>query len=252
MSGSTSSSKGKDLTPGEFGELRSGVRRTLQGSLKDRLGGGLQGFRPGQVNTGNFTTQLTGAQREGIDQVQALADPNNSRQQLQTLQGIAGGNQLDLQNDPVFNANLDVLGRRVLGAFDPQEEANKALFARAGQQLPSSSAFAQSQSRISESKQQALTDLAAQFGGQQLQSNRDRQLQAGQQLQALEQSRLERAQAALETQDLPRLIEDLGLERAREEFGRRQAAIREQISLAAAVSSPTIGTRSKSSSGGVL
>ena len=250
MSGGSSSSKAKDLTPEEF----TGIRAPIAGELTSGFGqgAGLQAFDPAAASGGGFVAGLTGGQQAGLNQLQALSDPAGSQGAFSTLQGIAGGNQLDLANDPVFNQNLDFLGRRFAASFDPKEEANKALFARAGQQAPSSSAFANAQSRISEAKTQGLADLAAQFGGQQLQANRDRQIQASSALNTLEQGRAERAQANLTAQELPRLIEDLGLERAREEFIRRQQAIQQNLALAGGLASPSIGQFSKSAQGGLL
>ena len=248
MSGGSSKSKAKDLTPPEFAALRG----EIAGRLSDAAGGqgpATQAFDPG---AGGFAAGPTDQELAQIANIQGIAGNEGTSQTQAFLESRLRGDEFDFTNNPEFNKILDFAGDRFLGAFDQREEANKALFARAGQRIQDSSPFAAAQSRISEAKAQGLSDIGAQIIGQQFGAARERQFEAAGQLSNLETARLERAREALEAAALPRLIADLGLERGREEFARRQDNILKALGLELEAASPTVGVSSSSVQVGIL
>jgi hypothetical protein len=247
MSWSSSNNQGKDFTPGKFKSMRGDVRDTLTAGAQGR-GVAVDPFQ------GELVAGIAPGEQSQLGRIGGFAadEDANFRASQQSLRAIAGGSQLDFQNDPAFQKILDFSQRRLAGGFNQREEEIKALFARAGQELPNSSPFAESQSRIFESRTQAATDLEAQLIGQEFGAARDRQMLAGTQLSNLETQRLERALSTLEANGLPRLIRDMGLERGREEFARRQDQILKLIGLQTEAASPHLAGTGKSSSVSIL
>jgi hypothetical protein len=247
VSWSSSNNSTKDRTPPEF--------RKLRGEVAGRLSAAAGGAGPAtSAFEGPLVADLTGGEQAGIDRITGLvggAEAGGAQSQ-EFLQGLVGGQQLDFYNDPAFQQMLEFSGKRFLGAFNEREEAQKALFARAGHELPNSSPFAEARSRISDAKSSGLADLEAQLIGQEFGAARDRQANAVTQLSNLETARLDRARESLEAEGLPRLIRDMGIERGREEFGRRQAAIMQALGLELEAASPHLGGEGSSSSVSIL
>ncbi len=249
MSGGSSRTRSRDLTPGEFVGLRPGVASQLR---SESFGGG-----PGTVAfnpEGGFAAGIGGPEQAALDRV-LTPDADRVQSEAATRDFLLSrirGDELDFTNDPAFQRILDFAGNRFLSGFNEREEANRALFSRAGQRIQDSSSFADAASRISEAKSQGLVDIGSQLIGQQFGAARNRQFDAAGQLSNIEAGRFDRQREALEAASLPRLIADLGLERGREEFARRQDNILRALGLSLEAASPTIGQFSESLQVGIL
>jgi len=234
MSFGDSSTKPKDLTPAQFKQLRSPTR--------DQLLGASAGTGPFAGYTGPMAAPITADETAAIGNVQAAAAPGNTAMSSDYLRNLIGGSQVDLSADPEFAKVLDFAQNRFLSGFDATEEANKALFARAGHQVQDSSPFANAASRISQAKSQGLADVESQLIGSQLNTTRDRQFDAVTALSGLDTAQLERGVKELEAVALPRLIADMGLERGRAEYARRQELLLRALGLQLEASSPSVGS----------
>ena len=246
MTWSSSKSKAKDYTPKAFKRLRKGTAEQIQAAAQGR-GPTVDAYK------GQLVAGMEPGEQSALESVAALgAGSASDRQGERYLRSSIAGQELDFYNDPAFQEMLDFAGRRFVSGFNAEEEANKALFARAGHQLPNSSPFAEAQGRISDAKAQGLADLSAQLIGTQFADAKQRQFESVGQLSNLETDRLARARETLEAESLPRLIKDMGLERGREEYARRQELIMKALGLQLEAASPHLASTSKQSSGGIL
>lgn len=82
-------------------------------------------------------------------------------------------------------------------------------------------------------------------------ASRDRQLSAAQTAPAVQKQQVDSMIANLQAQALPRLIQDMGIERGLEQFNNQVNALLSTLGITAGVTRPVIGNKSSSSSAGI-
>ncbi len=257
MGGTTqrSEAESKDLTPGEFRELR-GPLADLFRQLLPKISGAFDFQSP--ATTGNldaFRTPISQGELAGIDQItgQAAGSPNEALASDLLAQTLRG----DFTTPGTNPALADVIRfttQNINEQFNRQDLESRSLFARAGQRLPESSPFAQAQAQSNVGRLDAIGEQTANILFGNFEAERGRQVQAVEQSRANAQFTLQRSLQSLEANALPRLIDDLGIERGLQEFQGRLAALTQALGIGAGLASPTIAqdSQGKTKSGGVL
>lgn len=239
----------------------------------------------GQVAPGPFAAPITGAEQQLLGQVQQQAtQPSAAAQAGQSfLQQLLSGQGQGLttvgemgagtpqgQENPFLAQAIQTAQRPVIQALTEDiAPALRAQFTTAGQQIQGqgSSPFQLAAARAQSGTADALGDIATnlafqdfaqrqQLGSQEFQQarglqtqqelqGRQQQLDAVSQASNLDRAQLENVLAGLEAQALPRLVEQLGIDRGLEEFRRREAQLLEAIQTAGTLASPNIAIASE-------
>lgn len=229
--GGKSSSKPKDTTPEELKALRQPFVDNLTALLSS-------GGRP--AYEGPLVAGITGAEQNALGAVNAAAtDP--SRQQLlqQTLQGYflpgqQGANPflqsaIQAAQRPTQLTLNDTLARNLPGVFTAAGQTIGGGLRSPNQNLNAgSTAFDMAAARAFEGGSNALSDIATNMSFQGYESERGRQQQAIQ----LQQQDVDTLVKNLQAQGLPRLIEDLGIERGLAEFQSRMNSLLQALQIA--------------------
>ncbi len=203
-----------DVTPDEF----LGLRQPIAGALEGLLGG--------TGPTGALTAPLGSTEQTFLDRLTS-AQPVSS--------GINVSGELDVQA-LIRNAQRPFLE----GFKDITLPRLQRGFTAAGQfvQPQGSSPFDQAAALAGRDVSNQLAGIATSLApiGEQL------KLQQGQQKLQLSQADLEQTLTSLRAAALPRLIEDLGIERGLAEFDRRTRATLNAVAVAGPLSSPQVLT----------
>lgn len=220
QSESRSRSSPYDLTPPQLKALRGPAANLLRSYIAGD--GGYEGA---------FVAELTPEERELLRIVGAQGgerSPLESASAAQ-LQGTLRGDYAD-PNNPLVQAAIRAAQRPAIEAFREASLADRAAFTLAGHRVggtaegggPSeSSPFARARALAQRGLANSLTDISSEIVYGNLQAERDRQIRAASAAEQLEQGEFNRAVQALEAAALPRLIEQLGIDRGIEEFNRR-------------------------------
>lgn len=268
----TQTSTPQDMTPPEFTGLRGDVAQQLQNIFAS--GGGAQ-FQ------GPTAAQLTGNEQGMLDQImQMTSQPSGATQAGQDfLQNLlsGGGVQpgatpggIDMsQANPFLQQAIEAAQRPLIEQYQEQiAPALRAQFTQAGQQLTGtgSSPFHMAAAREQAGMANALGDISTRMSAedwaqrqglasQEFQQQRALEMEGQQQRIAgaaqaanIDRSQLENVLAGLEAQALPRLIEQLGIDRGMEEFRRREEQLLQAIQMAGQLASPTVATVSRGES----
>ncbi len=241
-----------DVTPPEVAGLRKSFTETLGQLFGSGTGDPLSGIPTSGVTGDNRVAQITGGETSVIQRI--LDDLKGPRQELlgQTLQG----NFLPGQpgSNPFLQATIEAAQRPTKEAlFETLDRTLPGRFTAAGQfvQPQGSSAFDRAAAIATRGSAQALADIATNisFGSQEAERGRQQEaIQLGQQeIQVLTQS--------LEAVALPRLIEDLGIERGLQEFQTRLSAVLEALRVATGTPLQTVAQESQGTSeqtGGII
>lgn len=219
---SKSVSRPIDTTPAEFKALRQPFANTLQNLFQS--GGG-------PAYEGPLVAELTDAEKQAL---LALQGSGMGRQGY--LEGVIGGNYLPGQEgaNPYLDAAIQAAQRPTLQGLE--ETLSRTLpgrFTQAGHftQPKGSSAFDRAAAIATRGAADALADIATNMSFGAYESERNRQQQAIQ----LGQQEVDSMIKNLQAQGLPRLIEDLGIERGLAEFQRRSEALLKALAIAAGV-----------------
>jgi hypothetical protein len=191
-------------------------------------------------------------EQNAINQVQGTAtDP--ARQQY--LRDVMAGKYMPGQNgqNPFFDAALTAAQRPTMQNL--QETLSRSLpgkFAMAGQfgqgggagqpSTGGSSAFNRAGAIATQSGANMMGDIAAKMGSDAYTGERTNQQQAVQ----LQQNDVDALMKNLQAQGLPRLIEDMGIERGLAAFKERSEGLLKALQIAAQVTAPVIGNASTS------
>lgn len=249
--------RAEDITPQQFRQLRDPVSNALQGVLQNQ-----QGFQ------GRMAAPLTGAEQQQISELQQFSPATQAREQaLQSLTGEASGaagqaenlmsqilsnQQLTPEGNPALAQAIETAQQPILEQFGDQAAQQRAEFTQAGQQIqpgassPFQAAQADLQSGIAQALSEATTNLVQQ----------ERELQQNAMQQALTQN-LQEAQTAagieagineqqlnsmmrnLEAQELPRMVEQMGLDKGLEEFHRQRNELMQALQTSGQLASPS-------------
>lgn len=228
--GGTTKSKSstKDLAPKEYKQQRGFVASELERRIK------------GEVNPieGPFVAPITGAEQGALNAFQAnaygpggLASAADS--QLQATLGDPNAN-------PFLKAMIDAAIRPVLQNAQLKELRDRAAFTGTGQKIQGSSAFAEDRMRSVRDTEQTVADIGVQLAF----NERQNQLQAV----SLANQRLAEQREGITTLALPRLIEQLGIDKANAEIQRRFQIIEQSLQFLGGLTSPALGSFSTSTS----
>lgn len=261
-SSSHSTSKPTDVTPQAFKDLQgpfAGVLSNLLGQYNTSMGSNLlSGYQ------GPTTTPMSSAESIGLGNVNNIANapaPTNAAQTTllnNTMQGtgIAGSNP----NDPLLQDYIKAAQRPTQQALD--ESLTRDLpgrFVMSGQstQPGGSSAFDRAAAIATRGAGDTMGTIATNIAYQNQQAGAQRALDASGQTTAantaassIKSQDVNTAIANLNAQALPRLIQDLGVERGMETYNNNINSILAGLGIVAGTTRPVISSTSNSSSGG--
>lgn len=225
-----------DMTPGAF--------KGLQGPLADML---LQYTKNQPQYSGPTVAPITAPEQGILSGMQNDQSPGQRQGYLgdvmsgKYLPGQGGNPFLDeairAAQRPTLEGLTETLGRTLPGRFTA-----------AGQftQPQGSSAFDRAAAIATRGAANALGDIATNMSFGNYESERGRQQQAVQ----LSQQEVDTTIKNLQAQGLPRMIQDLGIERGMAMFQANTQALLEALKLIGGVASPTIATQGQSTSTG--
>lgn len=220
---SQQSSAPVDVTPGEFKRLREPIAQAFEQLFGARSGDPLAGI---PQPSGPLVAPLSSGEQQFLD---LLASEGGTRRNL--LEQTQSGAFLTPDTNPFLQAMIEAAQRPTLQGLE--ETLTRALpgrFTQAGQfvQPEGSSAFDRAAAIATRGAAQSLGDIATNIAGQAFEAERGRQqesIQLGQQeVQTMVQN--------LQAQALPRLVEDLGIERGLNEFQNRLQALLQALATA--------------------
>ena len=229
---SVQSSKPVDITPPEVEGLRGDFVSALSSLLS---GPGLDSIPSfGQPNV----APLQGRESQVLDTL--LADLQGPRGGLinQTIEGNFLPGQPGA--NPFLQATIEAAQRPTLeGLTETLERSLPGRFTAAGQfvQPQGSSAFDRAAAIATRGVANALSDIATNISFGTQEAERGRQQEAIQ----LGQQEVETLRSNLQAQALPRLIEDLGIQRGLEEFQVRLNALLQALGVATSTPLQTVG-----------
>lgn len=240
VSRSRNRSRPYDYTPSEFVNLRDEVSETIDMIL--RTGGGPR-------YPGPFVAPITEAELENLSWLQDLQAPTRAQDLGEDLrERTLAGDFLDPESNPFLRDYVRAAQEDVRESYDEGEMARRALFARAGHSLPSSSPFAHAQVKGQDEYGEAISDIATQVYAGAYAAERELQTVAmDQERQAVAQRWIIAIQN-LEAQALPRLIAQMGIDRAIEEHYRRQELLMAALGVGGQLTEPTLGYVTKGDS----
>ncbi|MGI9297773.1 MAG: hypothetical protein ACR2QC_07735 [Gammaproteobacteria bacterium] len=223
-----------DVTPRQFEELRPFIRDLILG-IFDEEGIGF----PGEL--------VAPIRADELDIVELLGNrfgkPGENFAAGQDLLGrTIAGDFLDPASNPFLAATIEAAVRPARAAFE--EDVLPALqlgFAGAGQQTQASgsSPFVREVRQAGRDLENTIADTAARISAQNLARERAIQAQAPSQVAQVEAQQINNLVNVLQAQALPRLIEDLGVERGLQEFQLRLQRLLAVLGIGADIASPT-------------
>lgn len=230
--GNQSSSRSVDLTPQEYKTQRNLVARELRSRAK------------GDVNeiTGPFVAPITGQEQEALGAFNSSAFGSNGlgaaadQQLIDTLQG---------KTNPFLPQAIDAAISPILRNAELQELRDRALYTGAGQKIQGSTAFTEDRARSIADTERNVGDVASQLAFQAYQQERANQMQAV----SLTNARFAEQREGIATLALPRLIEQLGIDKGNAEMARRFAVIENALQTLAGLTQPTLGSFSSGGGG---
>jgi hypothetical protein len=196
-----------------------------------------------------------------IGERRALSDLDLARQQSPNdllsedlLGQTLGGDFLSPANNPGLQQLLQYTNQAINDAYNTQGSQNKALFARAGHSLPESSPFAAVAGDIEKARLDAIGKNVSQMITSNYQTEREHQVQAVEQQRANAGFQFDQQLEFLKASALPRLIDEIGFDRAFGEFQSRIAMLSQTLGIISDKTAPVLGVESRgySAGGGVI
>jgi len=229
-----------DMTPSEFKNLRGPFAQTILQYLN-------QGGTP--QYTGPLNADITQPETDLLSQLMTQTGPGTDRSAY--LSSIISGNYLPGQEgaNPFLDAAIKAAQRPTLqGLEETLARTLPGRFTLAGQQVQpgSSSAFDRAAAIATRGAADAIADIATNMSFGAYETERGRQQEAVQ----IDQAEVDTTIKNLQAQALPRLIEELGIERGLQMFQQNTQAILEILRTLAGVTAPTIANQQQSTSEG--
>lgn len=222
-----------DMTPEQFAQLRGPFADQLK-QWATSGGPAYNGplFSPETANEQNL--------RGGL-----MADAGGASGRQGLLADTMGGKYLDPNSNPFMNDYIKAAQRPTMQALE--ETLGRTLpgrFNLAGHTTApqGSSAFDRASAIATRGAADAMGDIATKIGMGVYEGERGRQTQAIQ----LSQAEVDTSIKNLQAQALPRMIQELGIERGMAEFNRRTQALLEVLKLMGGVTSPTVANQQQS------
>lgn len=237
---SQSTSTPIDMIPGEFAGLRGDFASVLSSLLKEGP----------EKYTGPLNAPIGGNEQNLLDQLMGQTGAGTSRAGL--LEDTIGGKYLN--SNPHLDEAIKAAQRPTLQGLE--ETLSRALpgrFTQAGHMIQSnvndqggSSAFDRAASIATRATADAVSDIATKMSFGNYEAERGRQQDAI----PLQRAEVDATISNLQAQALPRLIQELGIERGLAEFQRRTTMILEILKTLGAVTAPTIANQQQASAKG--
>lgn len=226
-----------DVTPRQYEGLRPDVASNLESLMAS--GGG-------PTFQGDFTAGMTDAEKATLNQIGNQVQPSQASQQAnQQLSSTLSGDFLSPESNPFLQGTIEAAQRPVIENFEDQVMPRmRSKFTQAGQfiQPEGSSPFDMAAAEALSGLNNELGDISSEIAGQNFQQERGRQMQAAQLAPQIDRAQLDQLVKGLEAQALPRMIEQMGIDRGLEEFRRRMDVLLESIKTAGGLSSQNIAT----------
>lgn len=262
-SSSKSSSKPVDMTPQAFKNLQQPFANLLTDVMNSfNASGGAQALTQGYK--GDLVAPITEGETQALDQLNQQTNGQNLNSLIQegnsaenaaaSVQKLGVGGD---PNDPLLSAYIKAAQRPTQQALE--ETLSRTLpgrFALAGQQTQpqSSSAFDRAAAIATRGAADAMGDIGTKISYQDLAAGRDRTATAQQGAMdrslTAQKQQVDQTVQNLQSQALPRLINDMGIERGIDAFNARMTALLGGLGIAGGTTTPVISTKSSSSSGG--
>jgi len=213
-----------DPTPPEFVGLREPIAEGLRGFI-----GGEQKFLDSQQfqNIDQFTGQITSGETGALGGLGNFIDANPLQGVVQDqLQQTISGQFLSPDSNPFLQQTINAATRPLLEGFERITLPGlKSDFTRLGQVIRpgepvgrASSPFNQAAAIAQGDVLSQVSDIASKIAGENFQQERGRQLQAVRDQGQLRTSEVNNLLQRLQAEALPRLIQEIGLDRALQQF----------------------------------
>lgn len=238
---STATSTPGDYTPPEYAGLRGPLADFLSKSL---AGGGVTPQYGGPLVAG-----LGAGEQDVLNQLNTMTAPGNARSSY--LDDVISGKYISGQN-PYLNAYITAAQQPTLqGLQQTLDTSLPGKFTLGGQIVTrgpfgGSSAFDRAAALATTGTAQALGKIATDISFGAYEGERGRQQQAVQ----LSQAEVDTTLKNLQAQALPRLIEDLGIERGLALFDSRSKELLQILTLLGGLTSPNLANKAASSASG--
>ncbi len=233
-------SKTIDVTPDAYKNLRNPLAQALQGIMggnSAQMNKMLSGINP--TGGGPMVAPIGANEKQVLDQLMTETAAGNPRDAY--LKDVIGGKYLN--GNPYLDEAIRAAQRPTLQGLE--ETLSRELpgrFTQAGQftQPRGSSAFDRAAGIATRGAADALGDIATNMSFAGYEGERNKQQEAVQ----LSQQEVDVVLKNLEAQALPRLIQDMGIERGLEQFQVKMQSLLQALALAGEVSL-NFGTKSK-------
>lgn len=227
-----------DTTPDQFTALRNPVSSSLTGLINS--GGGPK-------YSGPFAAGLTTAQKNILSNINSLGSGPTALQQQGrgVLSKTLAGDYLSPSSNPFLQDSIDAATRGTIRNFKEfQLPRLQGSFTAAGHTIQpgGSSPFDRAAALAQGDTLNAVADIATNIASQNFQQERSRQNSAVAQAEQITGQDLNRAIQTLQANELPRLIEQLGIDRGLEEFRRQVNTLLQSIGQAGNLSQGAIAT----------
>lgn len=235
-----------DVAPKQFTGLRDPFADSIRNLIDTRGGPSFEG---------PTTAAMTGAESDILSRITGgrtpLSDAANP-----TLESTIRGDFLSPDSNPFLRASIDSAIRPIVQNFEEQVMPRlRSDFTRAGQRVQeeSSSPFDRAAAISSRGLADAVGDVSTRMSAANFESERARQQNAAQNAPAIEGQQLNNLVNRLQAAALPRMIEQLGVDRGLEEFNRRMEVFLQALKTAGTVSQPqTVTTPGTEGTQGLL
>jgi hypothetical protein len=265
--GSKSSSEPTDVTPQAFKDLQPGFADIIGQLMGLENTGVRKPPKPAYRPVGNTSDPLRNIPQYG-GQVGPAQMGGNEKALLDRLMGIQSGGQGGAPATPSQGYMQDAIAGKYVGsnpfldaairsAQRPtmqglEETLSRTLpgrFTQAGQftQPQGSSAFDRAAAIATRGAADAAGDIATNMSYAGYEGERGRQQEAAMQLPQLTAQEINSTIQNLQAQALPRMIEELGIERGLEQFQNRMNTMLAIMGIASGTTAPVIGQKSSSS-----
>lgn len=225
-----------DMTPDAFKGLQGGFADLLKGFFGGGIGGA---FNQLPKWNGDYSAGITNPEQRTLDRIGGFDVGSQDY-----LRRVIGGEFLPGQagSNPFLDAAIKNAQRPTLqGLTETLGRVLPGRFTAGGQftQPQGSSAFDRAAAMATGQAAESLSGIATNMSFQGYESERNRQQSAVQ----LGQQELTSMTEQLKAQGLPRLIEEMGIERGMTEFNSRLQALMSALGLMANVTRPVMGNR---------
>lgn len=222
----------RDVMPSAFQELQGDVSDAIAELIAS--GGGPEWQGP-------LVAPISEAELDALRSIRGLSAGDSDTELLArgVLDDTLEGRYLSPDSNPFLRSAIEAAQRPVREAFDEQELLDRALFTRSGQRIQESSPYSRARSVATRGYLDNLADIATNIAYGNYERERSRQDNAVRESRALAGAMFERNLQNLQAQALPRLIEDMGIQRGLEEFRRRVAVLMQAIGAGGTLSNPT-------------